>query len=41
MTAAAEIPEPQAALPRHLRPDPSRHVADVLADFPSISCEFF
>jgi glycosyltransferase involved in cell wall biosynthesis len=41
MAAAAEMPEPRAALPFHLRPDPSRHVANVLADIPSASCELF
>jgi hypothetical protein len=41
MTKAAAMPDPHAALPRHLRPDPSQHVTDVLADIPSISCEFF
>ncbi len=41
MADAAAAPDPQAELPRHLRPDPSSHVAHVLADIPSISCEFF
>jgi hypothetical protein len=41
MATAAATPDPQEDLPEHLRPDPSRHVANVLADLPSISCEFF
>jgi hypothetical protein len=41
MADAAAAPDPQAELPRHLLPDPSSHVAHVLADIPSISCEFF
>jgi glycosyltransferase involved in cell wall biosynthesis len=41
MATAAATPDPRGDLPGHLRPDPSRHVANVLADLPSISCEFF
>jgi glycosyltransferase involved in cell wall biosynthesis len=41
MTTAAAAPDPQVDLPDHLRPDPSRHVADVLTSLPAISCELF
>lgn len=41
MATAAAAPDPRVDLPEHLRPDPSRHVADVLASVPAISCEFF
>lgn len=41
MATAAATPDPRGDLPGHLCPDPSRHVANVLADLPSISCEFF